>query len=209
MHRVKRYRPSAAMVVALIALFAATAGTATAAKLITGKMIKNSSITSADVKNSSLLSADFKPGQIPAGAQGPQGGQGPQGDRGPEGERGPSDAFSRQRNFVADANASLIQLDVPAGKYVVMAKGSFDYDGPASISEGSCNLVAGSSSDQQMISAEANLADDDRPVAWNVAHEFAAAGSIVLNCAFPGGWEARNLKLTAIQVGNLTKSTQP
>ena len=58
------------MVVAFVALFIAGAGTATAARLITGKQIKNSSITSTDVRNGSLLRRDFRSSQLPRGPQG-------------------------------------------------------------------------------------------------------------------------------------------
>jgi hypothetical protein len=61
-----------------------------AARLITGKQIKNGSITTKDVKNGSLLSADFKAGQLPAGSQGPTGSQGPMGEAGAKGDTGPS-----------------------------------------------------------------------------------------------------------------------
>lgn len=70
MQRLKRLRPSPALTVAFMALFVAGAGTATAAGLITGKQIKNSSITTKDIKNKSLLKKDFKSGQLPAGPKG-------------------------------------------------------------------------------------------------------------------------------------------
>ena len=80
MRRLKRMRPSPALVVAFIALFVAGAGTATAARLISGKQIRNNSVTGTDirnnslgnrdVKNGSLLLRDFKSGQVPAGPQG-------------------------------------------------------------------------------------------------------------------------------------------
>jgi peptidoglycan/LPS O-acetylase OafA/YrhL len=59
----KRFRRiSPAMVVAMLALFAALTGTAvaTSSTLITGKQIKDSSITGADVKNRSLTPRDFR-----------------------------------------------------------------------------------------------------------------------------------------------------
>ena len=40
-----------------------------AAALISGKDIKNESVTSKDIKNGSLKSKDFKSGQLPAGAR--------------------------------------------------------------------------------------------------------------------------------------------
>ena len=84
----------APLAVACLALFFAIGGPAFgadavshAARLITGKQIKNGTVTTKDVKNGSLLSADFKSGQLPYGAQGPIGPQGPKGDTG---DTGPS-----------------------------------------------------------------------------------------------------------------------
>lgn len=70
MARFARWRPSPSMIIAFVALFVAGAGSATAARLITGKQIKNSSITSKDVRNGSLLRRDFRSGQLPRGPQG-------------------------------------------------------------------------------------------------------------------------------------------
>jgi len=58
------------MMVAFVALFVAGAGSATAARLITGTQIQNSSITSKDVRNGSLLRRDFKSRQLLRGPQG-------------------------------------------------------------------------------------------------------------------------------------------
>jgi hypothetical protein len=69
MQRFKR-RPSAATVLAFVALVVALSGSAIAtpvahiAKQITGKNIKNSTITGADVKNGRLSGADIKNGSI-------------------------------------------------------------------------------------------------------------------------------------------------
>jgi len=83
-------RPSVG--IAMIAVLA-LAGTATAAKLITGKQVKDSSLTGKDVKNRSLTAADFKGSvagaQGVAGPAGPRGAAGPQGAAGAKGETGP------------------------------------------------------------------------------------------------------------------------
>jgi hypothetical protein len=103
------------LVLALLALFVALGGTAvgesamTAAnELITGKQIKNKSVTSADIKDNSLRrsdiragavtsdevadgslrAADFQAGQLPAGERGPSGQTGAAGPQGPKGEIG-------------------------------------------------------------------------------------------------------------------------
>jgi hypothetical protein len=86
MRRMKLSMPSPAMLVAILALVVATGGTATAAVVITGKQIKNSSISGKDVKNKSLTPTDFR-GTV-RGAEGPQGAQGALGPQGPRGDTG-------------------------------------------------------------------------------------------------------------------------
>jgi hypothetical protein len=84
--RSKRFLIVLAAVVAALAV-AVPAG---AARLITGKQVKNSSLTGADVKNKSLTSADIK--GFPtggSGAQGPKGDKGDTGPAGPQGSQGP------------------------------------------------------------------------------------------------------------------------
>lgn len=60
MRKVHLRRPSPALVVALLALFVALGGTASAAFIITGRNVKNGSLTGKDVKNGSLGSSDIK-----------------------------------------------------------------------------------------------------------------------------------------------------
>jgi hypothetical protein len=57
-------RPSPSLIVSIVALVVACAGTATAAVLITGKQVKNSSLAGIDVKNSSLTGIDIKNGSL-------------------------------------------------------------------------------------------------------------------------------------------------
>ena len=69
------------MAVAFLALFVALAGTATAAKVISGRQIRNNSVTTRDIRNGTLLSRDFRAGQLPAGPR-PAGPAGPPGSGG-------------------------------------------------------------------------------------------------------------------------------
>jgi hypothetical protein len=62
----KSKRPSLAVVIAVLALFVALGGPSYAAKMVTGKQIKNNSVTGKDIKNRSLTAADLKPGVIKA-----------------------------------------------------------------------------------------------------------------------------------------------
>jgi hypothetical protein len=58
-HRLKGRRPSASMVVALLALFIALDGPATAARLINGSSIKPNSITNKQIKNGTIGKQDL------------------------------------------------------------------------------------------------------------------------------------------------------
>lgn len=112
-------RPST-LIVAVLALVLALGGTATAAKLITGKQIKNSSLTGVDVKNSALTGADVKNGTIgtadlsaaakkaTAGAAGPAGPAGPKGDTGTPGAKGDKGGKGDTGAKGADTGAALL-----------------------------------------------------------------------------------------------------
>src|ERR687893_125843 len=96
-------RPSPALLVACLALVASSAGSATAATIITGKQIRDSTVTGRDIRNKSLSAQDIEgysgeqspqsPGERgdigPAGDAGAPGESGTQGELGPQGERGP------------------------------------------------------------------------------------------------------------------------
>lgn len=53
-------RAAVALLIAILSVVLISAGSATAAKLITGKDIKNSSVTGKDIKNSSLTGKDIR-----------------------------------------------------------------------------------------------------------------------------------------------------
>lgn len=81
-------RQSPALVVAMVALFVALTGTAvaTTSALITGKQIKNNSITGLDIKNKSIAIGDLA--TRARGARGVRGVAGPPGPVGPVGPAG-------------------------------------------------------------------------------------------------------------------------
>lgn len=95
-----------ANVVSTICLFVVLSGTAYAAATVTGKNVRNGSLSGLDLKNNSVRSADvrglrsadvadgallgrdFRAGELPAGPQGPRGERGDAGPPGAAGERG-------------------------------------------------------------------------------------------------------------------------
>ena len=84
-------RPSAALVVACVALAVALGGTGYAAVVLPANSVgtaqlRNGAVVAAKVKPHSLLGSAFKPGQIPAGPPGAQGLAGAAGPAGPKGD---------------------------------------------------------------------------------------------------------------------------
>jgi hypothetical protein len=64
MKRLSRFRPSPALVIACIALFAAMGGSAYAAVVITGKNVKNYSLTGKDVKKDGIGGVTVKESRL-------------------------------------------------------------------------------------------------------------------------------------------------
>jgi hypothetical protein len=220
---------SPAMVVAMLALFAALTGTAvaTTSALITGNQIKNSSITGADVKNKSLTPRDFRGSvrgprgltglaglqgpQGPQGLQGTQGPQGPQGPTGPKGDKGetgPSNGFSVNSGSIlawTGAPQGVATLALPAGRYVLNAHAFTDNDDAGSqsvicmIALGGTTVGAGG---HVQLGANGNL--DRQVIAITAGGSLGAAGVAQLICdasTANGNFEGRGL--TAIQVAAL------
>jgi hypothetical protein len=99
MTRLRRIKPSPALVVASLALLVALGGTSVAAVAVAiprGSVgtiqLKDNAVISSKVKNGTLLRTDFRSGQIPKGATGARGAQGPAGPVGPAGPAGPAGA---------------------------------------------------------------------------------------------------------------------
>ena len=143
MHKISVRPPSAALVIACLALGIALGGTGSAAVLnvpdgsVTTAKIKNGAVTTAklkndavtvdklaanavtsgQVKNGTLLKEDFKSGQLPAGPPGPAG---PRGVPGPKGAPGVSglervDAATSS----SSANSKSVVATCPSGKRVI------------------------------------------------------------------------------------------
>ena len=64
----RRFLPSPAMVVAVVALIVSLSGSAYAAFVITGKNIKNGTVTTRDIRNHSLRGSDVRHDSIGGGS---------------------------------------------------------------------------------------------------------------------------------------------
>jgi hypothetical protein len=92
-----KHLKSPGVILGIIAVILAVAGTATAASLITGANVKDGSLTGADVKNGSLTSKDLSAATVKGlsgqdgtnGAKGDTGATGAEGDTGATGATGP------------------------------------------------------------------------------------------------------------------------
>jgi hypothetical protein len=203
-----------ANVTATLALVVALGGSAYAANTVRSSDIKNgqvkrvdlanNAVTSGKVKNGTLLGKDFKRGAIPAGPKGAPGAPGTPGPKGDKGDAGPSDVFQAFRNTISppplpdNATTTLVTLPLAAGRYVIFGK--LDFDGGGTMT---CRLRAGGDSDRM-------LASGGGVGGWNcnmqLVHEFAAAGTAILEIDTPSGAGARagDAKVTAIRVGSLS-----
>ncbi len=141
-------RPSAALIVALVALFLSLGGGAYAALsaprnsvgtaairngAVTAPKLRDHSVTALKVRPHSLLAVDFRPGQLKAGPRGPKGSTGSRGATGPAGPKGstgsrgatgPTGPAGPGYNFVTGSGSTGPNLG-PAGTYFVVAEAFF------------------------------------------------------------------------------------
>jgi hypothetical protein len=109
-------RVSPAMAVAMLALFVALSGTAvaTTSALISGRQIKNGSITGLDVKNKSLTPRDFR-GSVrgPRGLRGATGATGASGAKGDKGDKGDAGEAGTAVAYALVTDAGTVETNAP------------------------------------------------------------------------------------------------
>lgn len=86
--RYAKITTSVALVATLAGVGVAAPVAETASRLLTGKDVKDSTVTSSDVRNGSLRRTDIAPGVLPRGAAGPAGPTGAPGAAGASGANG-------------------------------------------------------------------------------------------------------------------------
>jgi hypothetical protein len=118
-------RPSAATVIACVALLASLSGVSYADVLnvpvnsVGTKNLKPNAVISSKVKDHSLLAVDFKRGQLPAGEPGPKGDKGDAGAPGISGYE-----IISGRNDVTNQLFNTVAITCPAGKKAIGGGGA-------------------------------------------------------------------------------------
>lgn len=142
-------RPSFTTIIAMLALFIAIGGTATAASgLINGKKIKNGTIAGKKIKNKTITSGKISPATI-AALQGAKGEKGEKGDKGAKGDPGTPGvdigitSFTEsgtKNNQVANVETSIVDMaGLPGKRYLAMATVKVFSQGTSTVS---CALAA-------------------------------------------------------------------
>lgn len=123
---IRKLRP--ATIIAILALFVAVGGTATAASgLINGKKLKNNTVTGKKLKNKTVTKNKLAPATIKAlkGNQGPQGPKGEKGEKGEKGNPGENGVVSpnytefNSTNIGDGVELAIGTVNVPAGRYMI------------------------------------------------------------------------------------------
>ncbi len=214
--------PSPSTALATVAVFAALGGTATAAKLVTGKDVKNASLTGNDLRKRSVPASkltrkarrSLRGATGPAGAAGPKGATGATGATGasgPKGAAGPAGpavlpslrtASLASENLAQDVEKTVLKLAPATGKYFVSAKLTLFTLGTGI---GECALTRGGTTLDTSQTKPA-IASQRTPMSLQAATT-AGPGvqAIELRCLTPGaGGAALNSQLTAIPVGSIS-----
>ena len=157
-------RPSAALVVAMVALFMALGGTSYAALKITGKNVANSTLTGLDVKNRSLGPQEIKPesltgnqidesqlGPVPTAANADTVGGQPASSFMVKQTRGFEAPIPSAQNIANNAVVGTL-ADLAPGTYVVTAKLTYDNDG--SVDSQTCTLHVPGGNDETMFTTD-------------------------------------------------------
>ncbi len=200
-------RPSPALVISIVALVAACAGSAVAATVITSKQIRNGTIQNIDIKKGTIQSSKFSRGvQNTLKRKGGGGG-------------GSTTAYEMIRksgpeNQPPNAEVRVASLTVPAGAYVITANTIMTaFTGTTNVLEalfntdsslgGMCTLDAGG----VVAKAVQNIVINDRQapatLGIQLTRTVGAPTEVVLKCAAAIAWRTSETSIIATQVGSV------
>jgi hypothetical protein len=177
-----------ASAIAVIALFSSLGGGSYAARLITGKEVKDNSLSSRDVKNRSIRRKDLARGVL--GTLNTSTFEATR-DSGPKNVPGGD-------NTPFTTIATLSGID--PGAYVVFAKTDL---GDASGGHSYCKLTAEGDSDESAHGVRPGFVAEAHHL--QLVHKFTSPGSVVIACRARYTWQTSNTKIIAIRVGKATE----
>lgn len=190
----KLTRISPASCVAMIALFVALGGVSYAAAgkigtldikngAITKVKIKKDAVTGAKVKESSLgivPNAAMLDGKVPSALES-------------KGFASPADDLA---NLPSNANTTVATQSLPAGTYLVLARGGLNNNGGSNAAAGEqCSLSAGSGVQTIQFGALAKNGQpgDREEFSMQVIATLDSPGAATLSCDMSGSWESGNV----------------
>jgi len=199
-----RFRPST--IIALLALFVAIGGTATAAGLINGKKIKPGTVSGKAFKTQTITKAKISTSTLaalagaagPRGETGKKGEQGAVGNQGPQGDPGASSLSVKATKLAQVPNQDVEQAklgDLAPDRYIATAKVNVvsQFAGTTV----TCTLQAngGSEADEAQWT---NGVNSGRGVLWMIASTAGGASEIKVICNAGTSGATLNTTLTAI-----------
>jgi hypothetical protein len=201
-------RPSPALIVSIIALVIACAGTAAAA----GVFIKKSSqlgtgvVTSRSIQNGTISGTDIKSGSISASKL--------SGGSALTGGGAGLEVYNFDGPTVQSGVQSVATLDLPAGEWAVFATtvitrvvqndSLLQINGTANAS---CALNVAGDEMQAGGPLSGNYSTTEADIHLQMTRTLAAGGGkAVLNCTAPVSWKAGGTSIIAIQLGSVTRT---
>lgn len=201
-------RPSPALVVSIIALVVACAGSATAASVLIIKkasQLKTGVVTSRAIQNGTITGTDIKGGSIPASKLA--------GGSALTGGGGGLEAYNPDGPTVKSGVQTVATLNVPAGEWaifsntvitrVVQNDSLLQTGGTANAS---CALNAGGDETQAGGPLSGNYSTTEANIHEQITRTFSAPAKVTLNCTAPVSWKAGGTSIIAIQLGSVTRT---
>src|ERR1044072_2661974 len=210
----KLRRPSPALVVSIVALVAACAGSAVAATVITGGMIKDGTIQNRDIKNNTIQSEKISKGLQNVVKKKSATAATTTGKIAYEQVRkaGPENQPANQMLRVAS-------MMVPAGAYVVTANTIMTaFTGTSDIIEsllntnavlsGTCTLNVGGVEATGMSVIAVNNRQAPSTIGIQLSRTVGAPTEVLLKCAAPIAWRSSETSLIATKVDSITATVE-
>ena len=209
----KPRRPSPALVISIVALVAACAGSAVAATVITSKQIRNGTIQNIDIKSGTITSSKLTKGvqnilnRKPAAAPANKTAYEVVRKAGPENQ--PINVLSR-----------VASLKVPAGPYVITANTIMTaFTGGTNPLEallnsnssvgGACVLDAGGVSASALQTIAINDRQTPSTLGMQMTRTLGADTEIILKCTGGLPWRASESSIIATRVDSITQTVEP